>query len=521
MSSSWSALLAVQFKSYFSSNMVGNSKKGKKRAGLIIVYLFLGIIAVFYCGLISKLYVYFNMADFIMPFILTISSCFVLLTTIYKANGFLFGAKDDDLLMSMPIPLGRIIISRFFILYIFEVAIAAVTVLPAMFVYLTDWKFSVSFLVQCIISIFIIPLIPLAIASLIGIVITYISAHTKHKNVISIILTGGAFVALMAFSMSSQSDEQIINMAAGISSVIHRIYPPVILFERGLNGEIICSVLFALISIVVAGIVIVLIALNYKRIKGLVSSVSAKGTYKINKQFKSSSQSKALLKKEAKLFFSFPSWVLNACAGYIMMIIFAVMIFAKGDISFLFDIPEFNHYIMIFIPAVLGFVISLSSMTYASISLEGKNLSLLASLPVEDKTIYRSKIIFNLCFSAPISIISGVLMIVKFNLLNVYGVMAVLIPVLYAVFVAVFGMFLNLKHVNLNWTNYTAVVKNSFPATVCTLGSMVSSIILCVLVYVLRDYAWLVYVGWAVVLLGLSILFYSVIRKTQLKKIIE
>jgi len=101
----------------------------------------------------------------------------------------------------------------------------------------------------------------------------------------------------------------------------------------------------------------------------------------------------------------------------------------------------------------------------ASISLEGRSLWILKSLPVTPGTIYKSKIAVNLTIISPALIDAVILGVVLKT-----GVL----PILYmelsamvcAVFISEYGLLINLLFPNFSWTSETVVIKQSVAALV-------------------------------------------------------
>ena len=116
-------------------------------------------------------------------------------------------------------------------------------VIPSLIVWLVCLGFDAAVFIKGLFSVLFIPMIPLAIAALIGIVITYISARFKYKNLVMIILSMAGLLAIMYFSMNvgniNTSDFTEINTM--LLSIIVSIYPPAKLFAMGINEN--CSLM--------------------------------------------------------------------------------------------------------------------------------------------------------------------------------------------------------------------------------------------------------------------------------------
>ena len=61
--------------------------------------------------------------------------------------------------------------------------------------------------VQIFITLFIIPMVPLVISTIIGTAIFGLSSKFKHKNIVNYIITFGLFGTLMYFSSKMGADE--------------------------------------------------------------------------------------------------------------------------------------------------------------------------------------------------------------------------------------------------------------------------------------------------------------------------
>ena len=155
------------------------------------------------------------------------------------------------------------------------------------------------------------------------------------------------------------------------------------------------------------------------------------------------------------------------------MIIAAIASFFVKDIEAVLNFPGINSVINVFLPIVVMFFAALSSTTYPSISLEGNHVWLTASLPVRSETIYKAKIIMNLCLTVPAILISSVLLSIRFRPDLLYAVLTVVISVLCSIFMAVFGLTVNIKFPNFEWTNAAAVVKQGASGMICSFGGII------------------------------------------------
>lgn len=525
MTNKFFSLTAVQLKGVLmTGQFAGNSKKQKNRKMAIIAMMFalIAFLFIFYCGFLTYAYIRAGLEQSVMPMMMAVASIFILITTLFKANGFMFASKDDDLLMSLPIKTSVIIQSRFVSLYIFECAVTALIIIPSLIVWQVLLGFDAAVLAKGIFSVFFIPMIPLAIASLIGIFITYISARFKYKNLVAIILGMAFLIAVMYLSMNASN----IDMAAFTEinqvmiSVVVSVYPPAKLYMLGMEGNLLAYVGFIALSIILIAAVAALITVNFKKITTMLNSHHAKSSYKME-TLKTSGALGSLIGKEFKLYFSLTGYVLNTSFGPILMIVAAVAVFFIKDLDVLINIPGFTEQISVLIPIAATFFTALSSTTYPSVSLEGNRVWLTASLPVSYKTVYLAKIAMNLIISIPVCLISTVLFIIRFQPEPAYAVMTVLVPLAAGIFMAFFGLTVNLKFPNFEWTNATAVVKQSAGGIICSIGGLIIVLAPGALILMTDVPALAVYGILLILFIGGTIVSWKIASKTPLVSIIS
>lgn len=470
-------LTAIQLKGVLMTNQFGGGTKGQKQRKLALVtamFVFIALLFIFYCALITYSYIAIGLTKAVMPMIMAIASIFIIMTTLFKANGFLFSSKDDDLLMSLPVKTSHIILSRFASLYIFETAVTALIIVPSLIVWLACLGFDTTILVKGLISVLFIPLIPLAAAALLGIIITYIAARFKYKNLVMTVLGMAALLAVMYFSVNARNidADAFSEINTVLLSLVVSVYPPAKLFAMGMSGDPLAYIGLIGLSVAVFAAVTAVITVNFKKITTRLQSHYTKSHYKIE-QLKTSGALKSLIGREFKRYFSMSGYVLNTGFSILLMPVAAVAVFFVNDIDTLLNIPGISAQLGSLVPVICLFFMALSSTTFPSVSLEGSNVWLTASLPVHFTTIYLAKIIMNLILSVPVCLVSTLLFAVRFNLDIGAAAMTILLPTACAVFMAFFGLTVNLKFPNFEWTNATSVVKQSVSGFVCSFGGLI------------------------------------------------
>lgn len=135
----------------------------------------------------------------------------------------------------------------------------------------------------------------------------------------------------------------------------------------------------------------------------------------------------------------------------------------------------------------LCFLCATDVISAPSISLEGKTLWLLKSLPVEARAILMSKVELHLVIALPPTLIASACCVIALPLTAAEAAAVVLLPALMCVFGALLGVVANLRFPKFDYINETAVVKNSASVVIAMFGSWAVLAAPAILYFVLPD----------------------------------
>lgn len=450
------------------------AKKGSKSStfffavgglfGMLLMFLsFLYTLGIGYALKMSGL------LSFLPEFIMAIVSIITLATSIYKVKGILFGFKDYDLIMALPVKTSQIVISRFLLLYIVNLVITTIVILPASIAYGILAFPSPLFYILTLINMFFLPLVPMVISYFIGLGIAIVSQRFKYSNFISIILTIGLIVGILFLSFMVDSPEKMGDLGEAFSRSIDRIYFLAKWYYYGVvEYNILYVFLFIGVSVLIFSCFTYITGKNFKKINTVMNSVYTKGNYKLS-AMKQGTPLKALYKKELKRYFSSSLYVLNTAAGLVMVTIgtIASAFVSKEQLAALLDMPGAAEQLGGILPLGISFMVVMTYITGCSISLEGSNLWILKTSPVTEKIIFLSKIFVNLTITIPVIILNGIILILTLRLPLVEGILLILLPIGYSVMSSILGLIINLHFPNLKWTSETTVIKQSVTSLIC------------------------------------------------------
>lgn len=410
---------------------------------------------------------------------MTVTSLITIMTTIYKIKGTLFGFKDYDMIMSLPVRTGEIVASRLLILYLVNLLFTLIVMVPAGIVYGILAKASFAYYILHVITVFFIPLVPMILATAIGTILIIVSLRFKYSNSIHLVLTLVLIAGVTILSSSSMNSPQIVGeLSTAITKKVEGLYPLALMYKEAVCGmQPVAFILFLTISVLAFLIFSCVIGRRFKTINTYLLSAVTNGKYKLG-TLTQNSPIKALYRKELKRFFSSNLYVLNTAIGIVIMTVGAVATLFVGEekLAQVLEIPEMAKMLGALAPVFISGCVATCFITACSISLEGKNLWILKASPISVFAIFLSKMAVSLTITLPAVIIDGILIAVGLRLSIAETALIVLMPASYTVFIAAAGLIINLHLPNLNWTTEVSVIKQSGAALTATFFGLFTAV---------------------------------------------
>lgn len=195
----------------------------------------------------------------------------------------------------------------------------------------------------------------------------------------------------------------------------------------------------------------------------------------------------ALVRKELGFFTSLPAYMMNGAIGVVFYILIPVFLIIQGEeltvlLSLLGSAP--SEISCLLITAMLCFGAITNIITACSISLEGNRLWLIRSLPIASKDILLAKFYMHCLVCIPPGILSALVCCIILGVSWQGYLFAVIIPGLVTVFMALFGLIINLHMPKFDWLNETVCVKQSGSTMLAMFGGMALMLIPVILYFV-------------------------------------
>lgn len=486
----------IQLRSRFSLK-AASKKELMKSIGIgSIVILSFGSIISAWCFL---LYGFFagleamNMLDLglLMPFIA--GMVVVLIFGVAGVLGVLFQSKDITFLASLPLKQGAVFASKFFLVYLYELAIMICFILPAIFVYGSIAGSGLLFYIKGILATLFLPMLPLIISTLISLLLMRFSGLTKRRDLIAII---GGFVLVIAYMLGQQylmsrvsqmSQEELMVLLAQANSlvgVIGRAFPPALWAVNAVTQTGTDSLINWALYLLSAGVAF---AITYYvgsklylsgALAQLETAKSGKAVDLNESTLRSGSRLRAMALREFKMIMRSPIYALNSLIGVvlfpIMLFIFPMMSSTDSDmkelVSFISSVPQS----MLFIVA-LGIGLLFSTLNTASstvLSREGEYFWLSKVIPVPySKQVY-GKLIFCWAISAATILLSMIVACILFPEFILKLIPACLCSLIGAVSLTAVSMIIDIARPKLKWSSESEAMKQNINSMLAMIAAV-------------------------------------------------
>lgn len=476
------------FRSYFYDAKKNRQRSKASTAMFIVLFAFLmvGVLGAIFTYLSLSMcrpladagmgWLYFTLMGLVSILLGAFGSIFNTYASLYKA-------KDNDLLLSLPIPTSCIMISRLLTVYLMGLMYSGVVILPAIIVY---WcKVSVSFgaIAGSLVLLVCISLIVLILSCSLGWVVAKISLKLKNKSFATVLLSLVFIGVYYLFYFKAQTllQELLLNAAVYGAKIRGAAYP---LYLLGRMGEGDLAAILTVTAVVLALFALMWYMLSRSFLK--IATATGKSDRKVYRETRTEKRSAfaALFSKELARFTGSPNYMLNCGLGTLFLPALGVFLLIKGS-SFLGSLSEFLSecpgVLPVLLCAAVCMVSAMNDSAAPSVSLEGKNLWIAHSLPIAPWDALKAKLSVQLLITAPAALFCSVCMLIAAKCSILESIFVLVLPQLFVIFSALLGLTLGILSPNLTWTNETAPIKQSMAVTIALLGGWVYGILMALL----------------------------------------
>lgn len=481
------SLFSVIFKNSIKKNKRLGEKKSQRTASLIGIGIGLFFISAYFVIMtvwLTSAAINQNIHEKLLYLFLATSQFVVLFLGAFATMSYLYFSKDNQLLAGLPLQPKAVFLAKFAMAYVTEFVIGALVVLPTVTTYgivcmVYGVPLNASFFILEFIALFLIPIIPLLIISLLSLPLMYFLAFLRKRtlsNAIAIILV---FVVIFGLyfgiigGMSSMG-QQIgadgnIEIPAQFTTALDKV-SKITIFNKpyvdAMSGRNISINLLIYFSGIIA-LLFINIGLSsffYKKgISVLIEGDGTRDTQKSKKElvYTSIGLRHSLIKKEIKTLANTPMMLVQSLMGVILGPLMVVFMMKMGNMGLEYNGSRGELYTIGFVSYLTAIMVGATNqVAMVGFSREGKNLFSLKALPLSAEMLVKIKLqVATFINIAAVTVVAIVYAVISRNIFSAVGIGLISLSCGFAV--NCLGLHNDLKKPNLDWTNATELTRNN------------------------------------------------------------
>lgn len=480
---------------YFRNRKTGKPRSKGATIGIILlmafVFLSFGMMFGGTAYTLASSLVPAGRSDFFFAVIGLFTIAFGVIGSVFTTHAILYNAKDNEFLLAMPIEPFKILLSRMISVYIMNFLFCAVVWVPAEVVYCSVAGVSYSQIALSVMLLFAAALFVTVLTCVLGWLVALVTSRIRNKSIATVLfslLFIGAYYYVY-FRINNLLNSILAN-SDKIEAGLRGWGMPIWKLGAGAAGDHLSALIFILISLALFGIT--LFVLSRSLIRLLTVKKGAKRAVYREKRGRQGTVSAALVKKELSRFAASPTYILNCGIGIIFLIAAAVAMLIKGDlirevldgILLRIGIPSLAPLLVL---AVILFISSMFYITAPSVSLEGKNLWILQSSPVEPRSVLSAKIRTHLLLALPPVALCAAAICIALRIEWTAAVLTVCCSLFFVWLIAEWGLMMNVLKPNFDWSNEAVPIKQDLPVLFTFLFGWLMTVVFCAIGFLMLN----------------------------------
>lgn len=451
-----------------------NTKTGasRSRAGIAGMFLFYAVIMLVFCvtffgmaSLLGEALIGAGLPWFYFALMGTLSILLGTFGSVFNTYSVVYLARDNEMLLSMPIPPSVILTTRISLVYGMSLLYSGAVWLPACLYYWIFGAPAAGAVVLEVLLLFPVALLVTVLTCALGWLVALVSSRVKNKSFVIVALSLAAFFGYyyLCMNMTSFLQKLLLNaeaLGSGMRTWLNLLYQ----LGQAAAGSGKAMLIFSGVTVGLFALCFALLSRSFVRIV-----TRAQGTQKKNGRItvKATGVSSALLRRELKRFTSSPTYMLNCGLSLVLLPVLAVLSLVKRELleTVLVGMGQMLPWVSSLLPLLVIImvcvIISMDAISTPSVSLEGKNLWILRSLPVSGKQILHAKLKLHIRLNILPALFAAVVLGYCLNLTSLTIVLILLYCVAFIWLCGVFGLVLGVLRPNFQWTTETMPIKQS------------------------------------------------------------
>lgn len=419
-----------------------------------------------------------------------------LITLVYgffNINGVLFFSRDTSFLASLPLSSRTIMTGKVLTTAAGEAGISLLFGLPLIVCCGVTSGAGVGFYLKALVAYALVPLVPLAVVTLLSFLLIRVSALWKRREGMTTIISFAFFLVIIIGEMSLQNMDEaemtkwLLSLVLGqqsLSNMLLRRLPWLRWATNGVleNGALGQLLLYVLVSVAAIALVVLLLGGSYMKLAlrqqeaiGRINSSRkrVRGKEDVRKPVI------ALMWQEIRDVLTVPVYATNCLIGLLMMPLMAGMILFtlnhEGVVGELLELVKLAPagLVLAVLTAVFGLAGSMNEATSTAVSREGKRHELRKTYPLSGAEHLCAKTLMGLVFHGVVILAMAVVVLVLFPSFWKEVLLAVVCSLPLAYLLSTLGLVVDVVHPKLNWKTETEAIKQNFGAMIAMLINLV------------------------------------------------
>lgn len=439
---------------------------------------------------------------------LAICSFIVFFSGLFHIISSFYFASDIEDFLPLPVRPKQIVGAKFVVAILYQYLLLAFLFLPILIYYGVQQGVGVVYYFYGLIILLLIPVVPLALATLLVMVIMRFANLSRYKELLKIL--GGITAILLGISVSylvqyysaDVNPDQVMALIEignnSLALLMAKILPTInwatqVLFSYQTLGGLVNLLIYMSVSI---GVYIVLLHFSdlvyFKGVIGISETGSRRpGSINLSKLVKRRSVIFSYTLNELKLLFRTPIYFLNCVLINLIWPVFFVVPFILGSsetpeganmelMTELINDPSLKGIVIAVIIAALTFIGGSNGIAATAISREGQTLFTKRYIPVSYRDQLLAKILpsFIIGYGGLVFLIGVLVLAVKIpNYIAIISLLLGWLPILFTSFI---GILVDVHNPKLEWDSEQKAVKQNLNVLYSILASMLISVVVVV-----------------------------------------
>jgi ABC-2 type transport system permease protein len=471
--------------------------------GMVIVVSLLPLLALYTALMLSVFSggLMMGQPEMVLATAFVMAQLVILIFGILYIMGTFYFSKDIMSVVPLPLKPYEIIGGKFIVVLVNEYLTSIPLLLPPIIIFGVGTSQGVLYWLKSLIIMVIAPVIPLAIASLLVILLMRVVNIARYKDLL--VIVGGIVLIFASFMVSAlmqnipENTKDIEQFFASQTSLVDMIgsrFPPAIWAAKGLSGGGLSGAEYFLLFLGVSAVLLVFMlwVANQVFYKALLAGqeVSRKrkvltGTQIDKRLGRGTSPVLALLKREWKLMIRTPLYVLNGLVGSIAgPLMVAVLYFMRGsdpELAMMAESlkdPEVVPYVALGCLGLMLFTAGMNLVASTALSREGKTIWVAKMIPVTARQQVDAKFLCSYFVSAIGVLMTTLIMVALLKLPILWAIGATIVGLIGSVPLAALNLLIDVFHPKLVWNSEQEAMKQNMNGGI---GMLISFIVLLIM----------------------------------------